>query len=37
MLKVKEKEIKGLDNNVIIWLIWRGLDREVKEGPSDNK
>ena len=37
MPKVKEKKIKGLDNNVIIRLIWYGLNRKVKESLSDNK
>ena len=37
VLKVKEKEIKGLDNNTIIRLIRHGLNWEAKEGLSDNK
>ena len=37
VLKVKEKEIKSLDNNAVIRLARRGLDREAKEGPSDDE
>ena len=37
VLKIKKREIKSLDNNAVIRFVLCGLDREVKESPSDNK